>query len=60
MRLFKKQNFFPFWLAFQINTTTVDASKMPGYEHSQNCRFWLVWKDNEEIKSFLFHNDHFT
>lgn len=55
----KRENLFPFWLAFQIHTTTAAATKMEGFAHSQNCRFWLIWEEGSETKSFLFHNDHF-
>ena len=37
----QKKNLFPFWSAFQINSTTVEAAKLPGYAHSQIGNFAL-------------------
>lgn len=49
----------PFWIAFQYQSTSLGFKNKFKNISAQNCRFWLVWQENDQLKSHLFHDGYF-
>ncbi|MES2398084.1 MAG: hypothetical protein V4549_18870 [Bacteroidota bacterium] len=55
-----KDGLMPFWIAFQIQNTTLELKREHKDFHSQNCRLWLVWEENGVTKELLYQDGPFT
>lgn len=49
----------PFWVAFQHQSTSTEFKKAHKNIYAQNCRLWLIWKQDQQVQNLLFHDDYY-